>query len=183
MGAISFIYNITPKSLTLNAQERQKHGLIPEKPRIQTSGATNPELKKITNQVSGFFGNLFKEVKSFGSHAADEIVANLSTPSPAAQTTLVASPPGQLPQSAQSAYPSREGTSANLGSPTTDIAQQEEFELQLALALSLSEGPSQTAAKELEAFLDSQEPEASGPSGHSGRSSPDKSPKQPPSLL
>ncbi|KAI8910239.1 hypothetical protein EDD86DRAFT_246628 [Gorgonomyces haynaldii] len=65
MGAVSFIYNMTNQGMTEKAKER----------------LVNPEMSRITNQVSGFFSNLFKEVKTLGSQAADEIVANLSTPS------------------------------------------------------------------------------------------------------
>lgn len=124
MSAISFIYNLSAKSLTLNEQEKVHYGIPITPSRPSLPEAFNPEFKKVTNQVTGFFNNIFKEVRLFGSHAADDIVANIGTPSPIAGSAAISSP-------------SRDTPSHQLQKKQSD--QQEDFELQLALALSLSE--------------------------------------------
>ena len=122
MGAISYLYNLSPSSLTLSNEEKEKLGIADAK-----KSTLNPDLSKVTSQVSGFFSNLFKEVKSMSSQAADDIVANLSQSTPTSSVQ---------PSAPAVAY-----------RQNADQLQQEEYELQLAMALSLSQTQEQ---KELE---------------------------------
>jgi hypothetical protein len=129
MSAISFIYNLEAKSLTLSDEEQEKTGLFTSpgkfKRALNDIGASsvNDEFKQITSQVTGFFGNIFKEVKS----TADEFIKDVS-PSKLfmdPQSTTVSSPPSQRPSVAPD---------SNRGS--MDI---EQYEIELAIAMSLAE--------------------------------------------
>jgi hypothetical protein len=133
-------------SLTLDDAEKERllinandSGLVKSADRPPRSGPElNPEIKRITNNVSNFFGNIFKEVKSFSTVTTDELVANMGSPSPTAPIATPAGqcPPGQLYNSQQQREYQRNFTTES------EPDNQEEFELQLALALSLSEDTS-----------------------------------------
>lgn len=99
------------------------------------SSELNPEFKKI----SDFFGNIYKEVKSLGSssHVTDDIIANLNVPS------AVAATPARLRHESEQ---------------SVEEVQQEEFELQLAMALSLSEEQATQNSKTGVTFVDQEVP-------------------------
>jgi hypothetical protein len=124
MGAISFIYNISPKSLTLSEQEKDRMGgdLI--------SQSTKDEIKQFTNQVSGFFSSLVKEVKT----TADELINNVS-PSPTSPSNIFGTTP-ETPTSQQFAELSLEERNRLR-------QEREQYDLDLAIAISLSEAQNQ----------------------------------------
>ncbi|KAJ3188776.1 hypothetical protein HDU85_004490 [Gaertneriomyces sp. JEL0708] len=99
MSAVSFIYNMTPKSLTLSDQEKLQYGVpreLPPRPEgfgssSSTSSPRNengpvPQVSQLASKVysstSGFFNTLIREAKIFGETAAgkvDGLVNQLST--------------------------------------------------------------------------------------------------------
>ncbi|KAI8929964.1 hypothetical protein BC831DRAFT_441745 [Entophlyctis helioformis] len=168
MGAISFIYNMTGKSLTLTDAEKQRLGMDGSQSaqgsqtRLNGSNAPNTtggagELNRIAGQVSNFFGKIFTEVKTISTQAADEIagfVASSDSPttttsaatSAATTTTMSAAgtPASAYPATTPDASIAKNGITSMAASPAIrTMADQEEFELQLALALSLSESGAQ----------------------------------------
>lgn len=132
MGAISFIYNLEASKLTLNEAEESKwYSPRNYRPTVIKSVAPNDyklkpsssqEIKQFTNQVGEFFGNFIKEVKS----TADEFIKDINSNSasgPPSPSKLFA-PDGPPP------IPLREERIR---------ADREQYEMDLALAMSLSE--------------------------------------------
>lgn len=134
MGAISFIYNMSAKSLTLNENELSKWPL--QQQREQAGQSTKDELKEFTDQVQGFFGSLVKEVKSTAGEIFQQV--NQTNPSPG-----LFSPDGTIHDN----LPHKTSpNSKNVPSGVTKRAQQEQqalerekYEMDLAIAMSLSE--------------------------------------------
>jgi hypothetical protein len=134
MGAISFIYNLSPKSLTLNEQEKQKSGgeLFGQ--------STKDEIKQFTNQVSGFFSSLVREVKS----TADELMNNVSSPT---------TPENIFGTQSQPTSPVRQQFSQMSVQERERIQQErEQYELDLAIAISLSEQQNQESMLDIDAY-------------------------------
>ena len=85
------------------------------------------EIQQLAKEVSGFFGNIFKEFKTISSGTAskvDEFVHNHLK--------------SQKPPSRSSASNSNANANTTEQAQETSRAEQEEFELQMALAMSLS---------------------------------------------
>jgi hypothetical protein len=150
MGAISFIYNMSAKSLTLNENELSKWPL--QQLRDHTGPSTKDELKEFTDQVQGFFGSLVKEVKS----TAGEIFQQVNQTNPGPKSPALFSPDGSnydiLSDQTMSKYDSVASFNAkNLppGVPkrtqqeqeqiTQQTLEREKYEMDLAIAMSLSE--------------------------------------------
>ncbi|EGF79479.1 hypothetical protein BATDEDRAFT_89555 [Batrachochytrium dendrobatidis JAM81] len=151
MGVISFIYNMNAKSLTLTEEEQEKMGVSLQSVQLQqqqerqqwgrstTNGAK--EFNRIAGQVSQFFGSIFKEVKTMGTQAAEDLAGLVSSEYPAVSPSESQSSPTALPMldkvsidSSTREYPLQDYSHQPIKSP-----QEQEFELQLAMALSLSE--------------------------------------------
>ncbi|KND02164.1 uncharacterized protein SPPG_02656 [Spizellomyces punctatus DAOM BR117] len=83
MSAVSFIYNMSPKSLTLSDEEKVKYGVakdLPPRPgegsSMQRSDST-PQVSQLASKVytstSGWFNTLIREAKIFGEQAAGKV--------------------------------------------------------------------------------------------------------------
>lgn len=92
---------------------------------LKDAQGTRNELKQFTNQVSDFFGNLIKEVKT----TANELM-NDSPPSPAGSPTKL------FRKDAGDSLQNRMG---NLSVEEREREEREKYELDLAIAMSLSE--------------------------------------------
>ena len=146
MGAISFIYNMDSKSLSLNDEEEARLGLrtsprffkqaltVKDEAGGTGSGSNSPipkeEFKKFTNQVTGFFGNFIKEVKNTADEFMKDVNQQPSAPTPSrlfmAESAIAPGPPST--------------TSPTFPSSITQSNQdREKYELELAIAMSLSE--------------------------------------------
>ncbi|KAH6563596.1 hypothetical protein BASA50_001633 [Batrachochytrium salamandrivorans] len=179
MGVISFIYNMNAKSLTLTEEEQAKMGISSQNIQSQkqqqqerqqwnestASGAK--ELNRIAGQVTQFFGNIFKEVKTIGSQAAEDFAGLVTSESSTASqseydmssSTSLTAP--KTPFGVNSTeYPAHSYTAQDTKAPPQD---QEEFELQLALALSLSEKQVESPYLNDPAHPDSDQHSTSGP--------------------
>ncbi|KAI8895196.1 hypothetical protein BC833DRAFT_602155 [Globomyces pollinis-pini] len=144
MGAVSFIYNMTSKSLTLNESERSKwpgesksNESLLRFNRPNELSTAKEELKQFTGQVGEFFGNFFKEVKQ----TADELINNVSSPeNPEVFTPASGAPGASNPTTPQNSYPSNVNS---VEARQQLLRQQQEldenYEMELALAMSLSE--------------------------------------------
>ncbi|KAI9206171.1 uncharacterized protein BJ171DRAFT_499015 [Polychytrium aggregatum] len=164
MGAVTFIYNMNIKSLTLSADEMTQFGLesAPDTPRPSMSSSKGGSSVKITqlasvvySSTSGFLTGLFKEVREIGESAVgtvDQLVDNVrgkanatsNRNSQTLQTTSTSSSSSNLidfdsPKGDTTPNPSRVAESEAAISPQQLELDEEEFQLQLALALSLSE--------------------------------------------
>ncbi|KAI8823740.1 uncharacterized protein EV422DRAFT_522174 [Fimicolochytrium jonesii] len=89
MSAVSFIYNMTPKSLTLNEEEAQRYagvggglgGRAGEGSSSSSSGTRGdpavPQVSQLASKVytstSGWFNSLIREAKVFGEQAAGKV--------------------------------------------------------------------------------------------------------------
>ncbi|RKO85486.1 hypothetical protein BDK51DRAFT_32351, partial [Blyttiomyces helicus] len=180
MGAVSYIYNMSIKSLTLTPEEIAKYDK--EMPSKDTGATTSsaPQIgqfaSKVYSSTSGWFSNFIKDAKVFGEQVTgtvDGFVAHLTStdetdsptsPGPplpprtsgtsapslparsAAPTLLVPTSTTAGPFSAVSPGPFS-AISPSAPSPASprmmsmsaaERAQHEDYELQLALALSLS---------------------------------------------
>ncbi|KAL2917890.1 hypothetical protein HK105_202303 [Polyrhizophydium stewartii] len=146
MGAISFIYNMTAKSLTLSDEEKATLGIssAPQQPNNgpgagqhgagwrQSTGAG--ELNRIAGQMSQFFGSIFKEVRTIGSQAAEDfagLVAGDSTASTTTESTPASSaqhgtmPAVATPSSASGNPPELPPRGAGGEHPAADYAQHQ----------------------------------------------------------
>jgi hypothetical protein len=164
MGAVSFIYNLEPTALTLDDEEKAKFGLTvvaqggPEsaKANAPAAGTQYPfaqrstlptngkdltpdaQLKKISGQVSSFFGSIFKEVKTISATAAEDL-AELTSGSGLATTSATSSRSTGSPQAQNQSVANANAKERARIRQESLAHQDEEFELQMALALSLSE--------------------------------------------
>lgn len=84
ISAVSFIYNMTPRSLTLSDEEKIKFGIAKElPPRPSEIGESSsqrdagPQVSQLASKVytstSGWFNNLIREAKIFGEQAAGKV--------------------------------------------------------------------------------------------------------------
>ncbi|KAJ3306727.1 hypothetical protein HDV03_004358 [Kappamyces sp. JEL0829] len=146
MSAISFIYNMEAKSLTLNEEEQARSGLSMSPGKFkralseqQNGMSVNDEFKQLTSQVTGFFGNIFKEVKS----TADEFIKEVSAPANPPSPSRPLDSPAALSQERSSARPSRSAQSP---------ADREQYEIELAIAMSLSEMQDKRGSVDISAY-------------------------------
>ncbi|KAJ3333533.1 hypothetical protein HDU91_002908, partial [Kappamyces sp. JEL0680] len=146
MSAISFIYNMEAKSLTLNEEEQARSGLSMSPGKFkralseqQNGMSVNDEFKQLTSQVTGFFGNIFKEVKS----TADEFIKEVSAPANPPSPSRPLDSPAVLSQERSSARPSRSAQSP---------ADREQYEIELAIAMSLSEMQDKRGSVDISAY-------------------------------
>jgi len=144
MSAVSFIYNMQSKSLTLNDEEKARWpGWNGENiaSAIQRSAEPGGDLHKLTNQVTDFFGSFFKDVKE----ATSEIVKEIKSPNS----------PG--PVGSPKRLFSSDGQSVKMTSVTEEERQKlreerERYELELAIAMSLSETTQDKNLTDIDAF-------------------------------
>ncbi|KAJ3251384.1 hypothetical protein HK103_002431 [Boothiomyces macroporosus] len=133
MGALSFIYNMSHKSLTLT--DKEKSEWLPNlNDRAGETKGSEPNLNKFaasakeefvqfSSQVTDFFGSFIKEVKS----TADELLnSNPTSPKDQVFTPNSFGPP-ELP------------TPTTGNSAEREYIDRERYELDLAIAMSLSE--------------------------------------------
>ncbi|KAI9099942.1 hypothetical protein DFS34DRAFT_514822 [Phlyctochytrium arcticum] len=180
MSAVSFIYNMTPKSLTLTDEEKTKYGVSKDLPNRPDDGspsssggqrtADGPQVSqlasKVYTQTSGWFNTLIREAKVFGEQAAgkvdgfvnqvmadsdeeEELQERESTNDFLAQSRhqgewFMQPSPGVSPITPEGGHlpiepvlPPRPATGRQPLSPANP-AEVEDYELQLAMALSLS---------------------------------------------
>ena len=208
MGAISFIYNMTTKSLTLDGRDKIVAGTSASPNLFGNASTQNKsavaanrqrDMNKIANQVSTFFSNIYKEVKTNVTNAVDEM-ANLSV-SQVDQGTPLTTISTTSPSETTSATGDQiAGTTNNssvpshlkdVESPTRLRQEEEDYELQLAMALSLSESTAAQEQMQIEAGLkkdgqgllidvcddDPEKDESNSVSASSSKSSPNKGKK------
>ena len=128
MGAITFIYNMTTKSLTLNAEEQKQWPF-----ENQNLNQTKDEFKQFTDQVTGFFGQLITDVKS----TANDVISHVNVNKDDKSLFSAVSPfaPSLSPTSAKKIKA--------LEQVEDEIHNREDYELELAIAISLSEAQEQ----------------------------------------
>ncbi|KAJ3322240.1 hypothetical protein HDV06_003300 [Boothiomyces sp. JEL0866] len=141
MGALSFIYNMSYKSLTLSDKERAEWLANPNDRVGDTKGSdqnlnkfaatAKEEFAQFSTQVTDFFGSFIKEVKS----TADELLSSNPT-----------SPKDQVFTPKDQVFTPNSFGAPDLPSPTTrndrterEYIDRERYELDLAIAMSLSE--------------------------------------------
>lgn len=109
--------------------------------RVRTASDPAAELRQFGAQVSDFFGNLYKGVKT----TTDDLIKEINTPPPSHPFS-----PDSVPPSA---------TSPNMPDPVTSVEdrqkareEREAYELELAIAMSLSEATTNNSISDIEKF-------------------------------
>jgi hypothetical protein len=147
MGAISFIYNLSPKSLTLTDEEKVLY--IPSSSEsspkatsttLPSQSQSNSEIQQFANNFTGFLGTIFKEVKAMSNDAAEGLKAMSNEAAEGVQGFVHKLAPPKLPGLISQPSPTLSSSNrSNLPSGSSlGSRDDEEFELQLAMALSLS---------------------------------------------
>jgi hypothetical protein len=143
VNAGSAVDPMPPSPMTPSISTSSSH------PPVSSSNPTSNELQHLAHQVSGFFGSLFKEVKTLSNDVGEKVegfVTRLSTqPPPGSSSSTSRSYP---PSSSGSTSPSHPGQPASRSGRQEQVSRaqqeaaalkaEEDFEMQLALAMSLS---------------------------------------------
>lgn len=140
MGAISFLYNLSEKSLTLADEERAQYfpatvrsaanKIDSRSPSPNTPGL--PELQQFASQVSGFFGSFVREVKTLSTDAAGKVEGFVSRLGKQTGVEDDDEESAEFPGNTSGQRPRATAAAARRE------AEEEDYELQMALALSLS---------------------------------------------
>ena len=125
---------MTTKSLTLSPEEQKQWPF-----ENQNLNATRDEFKHFTDQVSGFFGQLMTDVKS----TANEVISSVQHPSESGTIDVYQ---GSVFSAVSPFAPNLSPTTTKLANSFPSIQETEEdtktredYELELAIAISLSE--------------------------------------------